>query len=438
MRRGRAITLGRPRIVMLEEEPLDRFRQRALALACRMRFDPFLVNEAIATLTCSLGTEWVANEANTQQRGTPWPFRDHPVGQMIHVAGERSVAEALELAHYLKTAASSQAFPTLVAGIKARDNAQYRHTLLQLAFHDRFALLADDPPILEPPTDGGRVADIQFRRLDRLYLVECYARREGTRAADETDWLMEKTLNAINDLEGVFSIAIQLHSMPNAAERKELRGQIVAAAKRLDAMCRSGARAPSELIESDAARTSVWKRRPSRLGRRSPLYVHPSFPDLGDPDRLIVGEEVSERAIRGLNPTTMRGTLVGHVAVWLPAGQVGVPETVDEQVLQLVGKMRTKLAQTRSRDAHRVLIVDTWTAHSQFRLSEEAEAKVKRAIFGGHSNVAGVLLVTRHFDEHVKRHRYEMKPLANVVLGGSAIVDLVALESELTVPEILS
>ena len=421
---------------MFEEEPLDRFRQRALGLASRMRFDPFLVNEAIGTLTCSLGAEWVASEADTRQRGTPWPFRDHPVGQMIHVAGESSVAEALELAHYLKTAASSQAFPTLIAQIKAR--AQYRPTLLQLAFHDRLALLADDLPILEPPTDGGRVADIQFRRLDQPYLVECYARSEGTSAADEAEWLMEKTLNAVNDLEGVFSIAIQLHSIPNAAERKELHRQIVAAAKRLDAVCwRSGARAPSELIESDAARISVWRTRPSRLGGRPLLCVHPSFPDLGDPDRLIVGEEVPERAIRGLNPTATRGALVGHVAVWLPAGQAGLPESVDEQVLKLVGKMRTKLAQTRSRDAYRVLIVDTWTAHSRFRLSEEAETQVKRAIFGGHSNVAGVLLVTRHFDEDAKRHRYQMKSIANVALGGYPIVDLVALESELTVPEVL-
>ena len=61
---------------MFEEEPLDRFRQRALALASQMRFDPFLVNEAIATLTGSLGTEWVTCRADTQQRGTPWPFRD--------------------------------------------------------------------------------------------------------------------------------------------------------------------------------------------------------------------------------------------------------------------------------------------------------------------------------------------------------------------------
>ena len=59
---------------MFEEEPLDRFRQRALALAGRMRFDPFLVKEAISTLTCSLGTEWVVGEAGTQQRGitAPW------------------------------------------------------------------------------------------------------------------------------------------------------------------------------------------------------------------------------------------------------------------------------------------------------------------------------------------------------------------------------
>lgn len=424
---------------MFEEEPLDRFRQRALALASRMRFDPFLVNEAIATLTCSLGTEWVSGESDTRQRGTPWPFRDHPVGEMIHVAGERSVAEALELAHYLKTAASSPAFPTLVAGIKARDNVQYRHTLLQLAFHDRCALLADDPPILEPPTDGGRVADIQFRRLDQPYLVECYARSVPTSASDEVHWLMAKAMNAINDLKGVFSIAIQLHSIPKAAERKELHRQIVAAGKRLDAVCwRSGARAPSEMIESDAARVCIWKTRSSWLGGRSPLWVHPSFPNLGHPDRHIVGEAVPEKAIRGLNPSATRGTLAGHVAVWLPAGQAGLPESVDEPVLKLVGKMRTKLAQTRSRDAHRVLIVDTWTAHSRFRLSEEAEAKVKRAIFGGHSNVAGVLLVTRHFDEDVKRHRYQMKPFANVVLSGSPIVDLVALEPGLTVPGVLS
>ena len=73
---------------MFDEVPLDRFRRRALALASQMRFDPFLVNEAIATLTGSLGTEWVACRADTQQRGTPWPDRDHPVGQMIHVGCE--------------------------------------------------------------------------------------------------------------------------------------------------------------------------------------------------------------------------------------------------------------------------------------------------------------------------------------------------------------
>ena len=423
---------------MFEEESLDRFRQRALALASQMRFDPFLVNEAIAALTGSLGREWVAGEADTQQRGTPWPFRDHPVGQMIHVASESSVAEALELAHYLKTAASSRAFSTLVTRIKARDDTQYRHTLLQLAFHERLALLADDHPVLEPPADGGRVADIQFRRFDQLYLVECYARSVRNTASDEAEWLTMKTLNAIKDLDGVFSIAIQLHSIPTAAERKTLHRQIVVAAKRLNAVrWRTGGWPPSEMIEAANARISVSQTRPSPLRGRSLLCVHRSFPDLGDPDRFIVAEKVPWRAIRGLNPSATRGTRLDHVAIWLPGGQPGLPLSVDEHVFTLARKMRTKLAQTRSRDAHRVLIVDTWTAHSQLELSDDAQAQVKRTIFDGHSNVAGVLLVTRHFDKNVKRYKYQMKPLANAKMGGFPIVDLVAIETDLAVPQLL-
>ena len=423
---------------MFEEEPLDRFRQRAHARANRMRFDPFLVNEAIATLTCCLGTEWVVGEADTQQRGTPWPFRDHPLGQMIHVAGENQVAAALELAHYLKMAASSQAFRTLIAQIKAREKAQYRHTLLQLAFHGRFALLADRPPILEPRADGGRVADIQLHRLDRRYLVECYAPDAPAPASDQVHWLTVKTLNVIADLEGVFSIAIQFRSLPTAAERKTLHARIVATAKQLDLVdWLGGMPPPSEMIESDVARVSVSRTRPSPLRERARASLHPSFPRLGDPHRFVGTSKVPKSAIKGLDPTAIQAPRLSHVAVWLPADHAGLPESVDEHVLKLVPKMRDKLTQARSRDAHRVLIVDTWTAHSRFSLSEEAQAKVKRAIFGGHSNVAGVLLVTRHFDNHVKRHRYQMKPLVNFVLGGSPIVDLVALESTLTLPEVL-
>ena len=371
---------------MFEEEPLDRFRQSALGLASGMRFDPFLVNEAIATLTCSLGTEWVVGEADTPRRGTPWPIRDHPVGQMIHVAGENQVAAVLELAHYLKTAANAQALPTLVERIKARDKTQYRHTLLQLAFHDRFALLADEPPTLEPPVRGGRVSDIQLHRLDRQYVVECYAPDAPAPASEEVDWLTVKTLNVIADLEGVFSVAIQLHSLPTAAERKTLHARIVATAKQLDLVdWVGGMPPPSEMIESDVARVSVSRTRPSRLGERARASLHPSFPRLGDPHRFVGTSKVPKSATKGLDPTAIQAPRLSHVAVWLPADHAGLPESVDEHVLKLVPKMRDKLTQARSRDAHQVLIVDTWTAHSRFSLSEEAQAKVERAIFGGHS-----------------------------------------------------
>ena len=422
---------------MFEEEPLDRFRRRALALASQMRFDPFLVNEAIATLTGSLGTDWVVCRADTQQRGTPWPFRDHPVGQMIHVAGENQVAAALELAHYLKTAASSPSFATVVAQIKARGETQYRHTLLQLAFHCRFAALADEPPILEPLVEGGRVSDIQFHRLDRHYVVECYAPDTSAPASDEVHWLTVKTLNVIAHLEGVFSIAIQLHTLPTAAERKRLHARIVATANELDLVdWHGGMPPPSEMIESDVARVSVSRTLPSRPGGRALLSLHPSLPDLGDPHRFVGTSKVPTSALKGLDPTAIQAPRLSHVAVWL-ADHAGLQEYVDEQVLRLVRKLKQKLGQTRSRNAHRVLVVDTWTAGSRFRLSEEAQARVEQALFDGHSNVAGVLLVTRHFDEHVKRHRYQMRPLVNVVVGGSPIVDLRAHERTLTLPPVL-
>lgn len=421
---------------MFEEEPLDRFRRRALALASQMRFDPFLVNEAIATLTGSLGTEWVACRADTQQRGTPWPDRDHPVGQMIHVAGANQVAAALELAHYLKTAASSPSFATVVAQIKARDETQYRHALLQLAFHYRFASLADEPPILEPLVDGGRVSDIQFHRLGRHYVVECYAPDTSAPTSDEVHWLTTKVLNEIAHLEGVFSIAIQFHAPPTAAERKRLHARIVATANELDLVdWHGGMPPPSEMIESDIARVSVSRTIP---GRQAVLALHPSLPDLGDPHRFVGTSMVPKSALKGLlDPTAIQAPRLSHVAIWLPGDHAGLPEYVDERVLRLVRKLKRKLGQTRSRNAHRVLVVDSWTADPRFRLSEEAQARVERALFDGHSNVAGVLLVTRHFDEQFKRHRYQMRPLVNVAVGGSPIVDLRANESTLTVPPVL-
>ena len=358
---------------------------------------------------------------------------------MIHVAGENQVAAALELAHYLKMAASSPSFATVVAQIKARDETQYRHALLQLAFHYRFASLADELPILEPLVEGGRVSDIQFHRLDRHYVVECYAPDTSAPASDEVHWLTVKALNEIAHLEGVFSIAIQFHALPTAAERKRLHARIVATANELNLADWHGSMPPpSEMIESDVARVSVSRTIPGRPGGQAVLALHPSLPDLGDPHRFVGTSKVPKSALKGLDPTAIRAPRLSHVAVWFPGDHAGLPEYVDERVLRLVRKLKRKLAQTRSGKAHRVLVVDTRTAGSRSRLSEEAQGRVERALFGGHSNVAGVLLVTRHFDEHLKRHRYQMRPLVNVVVGGSPIVDVVALESELTIPELLS
>lgn len=423
---------------MFDEEPLDRFQQRALAQAGRMRFDPYLVNEAIATLTGSFGAEWVANEADTQQLGTPWPFRRHPVGGMIDALGEDSIAAALELAHYLKVAANSHAFPTLIAQIKEGDKTHYRHTRLQLAFHSRFVLLADEPPTLEPNADGGRVADIELHRSDQRYLVECYAPQVDDSASDEVHWLTKQTIDALGELDGAFSVAIQLLSIPRVSERKQLCRQITQTAKRLGSVhWRGGLPLPSELIELPIACVSVSRTLRGRHKGRPLLFTHPSFPDLGDPNQVLMSEEAPAKAVRAVSATALRGTPVDNVAVWLPVRPAGPPESVDEHILRLVPRMRRKLAQTRSRDARRVMIVETWMADSQFTLSEDARTQVERAIFGAHSDVAGILLVRRHFDRDVKRHTYRMRPFVHTELGDFPIPDLVSLEYTLRIPELL-
>lgn len=420
---------------MFEEEPLDRFRHRALALASRMRFDPFLVNEAIAILTCSLEMEWVIDQAVTHRRGVPLPFLNHPVGEMVHIAGENQAAAALELAQYLKKVSNSRAFATVVAGIKA----QYRQTLLQLAFHYRIALIADGQPILEPPVDDGRMADIQFQRSNQIYVVECYAPGVRNRTLDEVQWLTSQTMKPIRELEGILSIGIQLHSLPTAAERKELVRQITNIAKRLDRVdWRGDGPPPTEIIASDFACVSVSRTIAGRPGGQAHAVLHPSFPNLGRPDQLSIFKQVPRSEVTQLDLTAIQAAPLDHVAVWLPDEHSGLPDVIDEQVHQLVPKLKRKLAQIRSKNAYRILIVDTWTAGSRFRLSEDAQAKVEQALFGVHSNVAGVLLVTRHFDKEIKRHRYQIRPLVNIELGGSPIVDLVEVETKLTVPEVLA
>lgn len=414
-----------------QEAPLDRFRQRALLLAARLHFDPGLVNEAIAVLVNSFGEDWMVSKADSTLRGVPLPFRDHPIGGMVHTPGEIQVLEALELATYLKAAARSESFSAIIAGLKAH----YRSTLLQMAFAYRVGRMTGVAPALEPSAEDGRLGDMEFTFAGQAYLVECYAPGTRSRALDEVLWLAFKAMSVVEDKRGTFSVAIQVLQLPKAQERKDLQTRIALAVRELDAIAWDGTGwPPSTLLETQVARVSVARTLASEPGQPANLVTHPAFPSLRDPDQFVVMKRVPKSEINRLELETLPTRSRDHVAVWLPQGHYGLPDYVDDEVLKLIPKLKSKLPQTRSPDRHRILIVDTWTALGRYRISSTTEERVRGALFREHRDVSGVLMVTRRFDKTVQRHRYDLRPFLNQDVGAKPIEGLVKQETEMLIP----
>ena len=416
---------------MFEEKLIDRFRQKALLAAPRMNFDPALVNESVSVILNTFGEEWVTDKADERPRGLPLPLNKHPIGGMFHTGGDFQIAEVLELSSYLKQISESAAFPTIVAGLKA----QFRSTRLQLAFAYRIGALADGVPELEPPVAGGRLSDIAFDLDGQSYLAECYAPGTRSRDLDEVQWLTSKVIASIEDRTGTFSVAIQLHCIPTAAERKQLQGTVKKLVGEVDGIRWAGVGfPPSRLAVTDVATVSVAQTLVSEPGQPAILVTHPDFPRLGDPHQFTAVKLVPASKVKALASDTIGEPYHDHVAVWLPDDHEGLPEHVDEQVLELVPKLKTKLAQTKALGCHRIVIVDTWTAGSRFSLSQSSIDQLRHDLFENHSDVAGVLMVTRRYSESLARYRYEMRPFLNEAVGGAPLRRLHDAEADLLIP----
>ena len=418
---------------MFEEELLDRFRQKALLAAPSMRFAPDLVNEAVAVLVHTLGVDWIEKKAEERSRALPLPILKHPVGGMIHTGGEVQVAEVLELSEYLKMVASSTAFPLIVAGLRA----QFRPTLLQLAFSYRIEQITSAAPILEPPVSGGRLGDIGFSLGGQSYFAECYAPGTRARKLDELQWLTSKVMADVQERENTYSVAIQFRTIPDAEERKALERLIVRLVGDLDPVDWNGRGYPPSVLEqNEIALVSVSRTLVSQPGQRALLALHPDFPELGEPQQFIAVKQVPISRVKALQSDTLGDPYRDHIAIWLPDENAGLPDVVDKQVLALLPKLRAKLSQTKAPGAHRLLIVDTWTAGARYTFSEAARAEVERTLFDNHSDVAGVLMVTRRYSESNKRYRYEMRACINESVGGQPISRLIEAEPQLLVPAV--
>jgi hypothetical protein len=287
---------------LFEEAARERFRQKALLFAPDMRFSPELVNEAVGVLENVFGAKWIDEKADERSRAVPLPLRKHPIGGMIHTAGEVQIAEALELVEYLKMFSESPAFKTVADGLVAH----FRSTRLQLAFAYRIGRLVPSMPVLEPPAAGGRLGDIGFSVDDRDYLAECYAPGSRSAALDQVQWLTSQVMEAIQDRDEVYSVGIGLKKLPNAAERKALVRKVRQLVKQIEPVEWPGfGYPPSEIESNELAVISVAKTRVSALGEPAMLALHPHFPDLGEPDQFAAVKQVRASRVKALRSNTL-------------------------------------------------------------------------------------------------------------------------------------
>ena len=107
----------------------------------------------------------------------------------------------------------------MVAGLKD----DFRSTLLQLSFAKRVSGLGGRQLVLEPPVEGGRLADVAFVLSDQEFVAECYVQRASRwTTSSEGMWLLRRVVKVLERRPLSLSIAIQLKRPLDAALRKEL------------------------------------------------------------------------------------------------------------------------------------------------------------------------------------------------------------------------
>jgi hypothetical protein len=389
----------------------DLWRIRALSFADRLGYSPDRVNEALGVLSSVFSAEWLQEVTVKRTLGSPFPFREHPIGGALHAPRDMQVLDLLEVVEYLKFTAASAALPIVVDSLKA----QYGSTVLQLAFAYRFARAGATYVELEPPVAGGRVGDIAFCVGEQRYIAECFIPGPSVvgDSRQEVQWLTQQALDGIADERTILSVAVQLHETLTSARRKELVRSIRSRSEQLKAGAASDAPYPEPLLECLQAGT-VSVAVSTRVGpdQHSLPVLHEEFPAPSDnqADVFVRVQWADRSAAFSAQNQVLRGEYGTHIAVWFPPEERklnSLKRELEEPLARLGKKLKQKLAQTKlGPEWQRLLVVQTWIVDEMERASEEDLRRLRRRIFEEHSGVAGILLVRRHWDDRLKRTVY--------------------------------
>jgi hypothetical protein len=156
-----------------QESALEFARLRALRFAADLGVPGDAVNERFGILINAVGSEWLTAAAEDVPQGRALPFRRHPLGDLISTAGPLQIAELLELGLYLGDIADVPGSSDVVAALKG----QYRQTFFQLAVAYMARSAGATILRLEPPTSGGRLADLAMAIESQPYIRSAFAQQ---------------------------------------------------------------------------------------------------------------------------------------------------------------------------------------------------------------------------------------------------------------------
>lgn len=368
-----------------------------------------------------------------EDRASPYHLVSHPVGSAIRAPHEDGIARVLEITEYLKFAAASPEFATLVSGLRY----QFETTRLQLAMGVRLNRAGATRVEFEPPVLGGRRGDISFIHDDYGYIAECFVPGLVNHRGNEVEWLTKQVMEGL-PRDFPIAVGVRLEWLPKADERKKIVRTIHALA--------------SDIVNSDAADGGRGSRiatlqgavvsvcRTVTVGPAEPFAFrsHPAFESFTEPD-VVVGARLAPKAavFRTENPS-YEGDGGHNIAVWLPHEYSGFPVDLAPTLEHLTPKLKRKLAQTKH-PVHpgRVLFVEHWLEGHMDRASEEDLAKMSRALFDDHKGIEGVVLCGRSFDSNLFRMKYAFRPLYPPGANGrfeSLIDEMIRLEEEVFIP----
>ncbi len=146
--------------------------------AARFGWNPDRIPALVAALEEVFGAEWLRTCAARDSRypitGDP---KKHPVAHLMASPHRVSVMSLVELAVYLRSCRVIPRFNEVVNHLRSVD--QFAAGRMQLALAHRFRRAGATDLEFEPPSDGGRKADLFFRFGGRNHLVECYEPSPG-------------------------------------------------------------------------------------------------------------------------------------------------------------------------------------------------------------------------------------------------------------------